>query len=48
MNDRLLLVLLDSSLKSEWMKTEIRKARRVELRRKLFPIRLVSVGRLVS
>ena len=48
-NDRLLLVLSDSSLKSEWVKTEIRKARKVERsqgRRKLFPIRLVSVGRL--
>ncbi len=48
-NDRLLLVLSDSSLKSEWVKTEIRKARKVERsdgRRKLFPIRLVSVSRL--
>ena len=48
-NDRLLLVLSESSLKSEWVKTEIRKARRVELsggHRKLFPIRLVNVGRL--
>src|SRR5262249_14951771 len=43
--DKLLLVLSPRSLKSEWVKTEIRKARRAELeekRRKLFPIRLVN------
>jgi hypothetical protein len=48
-NDRLLLVLSEQSMKSEWVKIEIRKARQVELRdqlRKLFPIRLVSIGRL--
>ncbi|MFL6281910.1 MAG: toll/interleukin-1 receptor domain-containing protein [Pyrinomonadaceae bacterium] len=44
-HDRLLIVLSENSLKSEWVMTEIRKARKVELkenRRKLFPIRLVS------
>ena len=50
-HDRLLLVLSESSLKSEWVKTEIRKARRVELlenRQKLFPIRLVDFDVLRS
>lgn len=45
-NDRLLLVLSEHSMNSEWVKTEIRKARRTELReqrQKLFPIRLVSI-----
>ena len=43
--DKLLLVLSPSSMNSEWVKTEIRKARKAELeekRRKLFPIRLVD------
>jgi hypothetical protein len=43
--DRLLLVLSEESIKSEWVMTEIRKAReaeRKENRRKLFPIRLVD------
>jgi hypothetical protein len=43
--DRLLIVLSDNSMRSEWVMTEIRNARRVELeetRRKLFPIRLVD------
>jgi TIR domain len=43
--DRLLIVLTNNSLGSEWVKTEIRKARAVEVeenRRKLFPIRLVD------
>lgn len=43
--DKLLIVLSDNSLKSEWVMTEIRKARKSELkekRRKLFPIRLVD------
>jgi len=50
-HDRLLIVLSDSSLKSEWVMTEIRKARRVEIlerRQKLFPIRLVSYERLLG
>lgn len=44
--DRLLLVLSKDSLESEWVMTEIRKARRIEKRehrRKLFPIRLVDM-----
>lgn len=43
--DRLLLVLSPSSMNSEWVKTEIAKARKKELRegrRVLFPIRLCS------
>lgn len=38
-------MLSESSLRSKWVETEIRCARKVELRegcRKLFPIRLVS------
>jgi TIR domain-containing protein/pentapeptide repeat protein len=44
-HDKLLLVLSENSMKSEWVATEIRRARRVEIeekRRKLFPIRLVD------
>jgi hypothetical protein len=44
-HDRLLLVLSESSLQSKWVESEIRRARKVELkeyRRKLFPIRLTS------
>jgi uncharacterized protein YjbI with pentapeptide repeats len=44
-HDRLLIVLSESSLRSKWVMTEIRRARKVELRenrRKLFPIRLVD------
>ena len=43
--DKLLLVLSPESMNSEWVKTEIRKARKAEIkekRRKLFPIRLVD------
>lgn len=43
--DKLLLVLSDNSIQSEWVITEIRNARKVELaekKRKLFPIRLVD------
>src|SRR5207248_3234926 len=43
--DKLLLVLSPESMNSEWVRTEIRKARKAELkekRRKLFPIRLVD------
>jgi hypothetical protein len=45
-HDRLIIVLSDHSLKSEWVLTEIRKARKVELlekRQKLFPIRLADM-----
>ena len=44
-NDRLLLVLSQNSMQSEWVKTEIRKAHKIEIneqRPKLFPIGLVS------
>lgn len=44
-HDRLLLVLSESSMQSEWVMSEIRKARKVEIkekRQKLFPIRLVN------
>ena len=44
LHDKLLLVLSEESLKSEWVATEIRKARKAERkegRQKLFPIRLV-------
>ena len=44
-HDRLLIVLSEQSLKSQWVMTEIRKARQTEIRdnrRKLFPIRLVD------
>jgi hypothetical protein len=43
--DKLLLVLSENSLQSEWVATEIRRARKSEReknRRKLFPIRLVD------
>ncbi len=42
---KLLLVLSEGSMKSEWVMTEIRRAKKVEReenRRKLFPIRLVD------
>jgi hypothetical protein len=44
-HDRLLIVLSERSLESKWVMTEIRRARKAELRenrRKLFPIRLVD------
>ena len=43
-HDRLLLILSDSSMNSEWVKTEIAYARQTEIREKrqmLFPISLV-------
>jgi len=43
--DKLLIVLSPNSMQSEWVMTEIRKARRLERqegKRKLFPIRLVG------
>jgi hypothetical protein len=48
-HDKLLMVLSDSSMKSEWVKTEIHKARTAEVgegKRKLFPIRLVSIDKI--
>jgi hypothetical protein len=49
LHDRLLLVLSDNSLQSEWVMTEIRKAREAEKRenrRKLFPIRLADFDQI--
>lgn|ERR1044072_4968655 len=46
LHDRLLLILSENSIKSEWVMTEIRKARAIEVeegRRKLFPISLVDL-----
>jgi hypothetical protein len=43
--ERLLLILSPNSMNSEWVKTEIRKARkreRTEKKRVLFPVRMVS------
>jgi hypothetical protein len=48
-HDKLLLVLSPHSMQSEWVRTEIRKAREAERRegkRKLFPIRLVDFAAL--
>lgn len=45
LHDKLLLVLSEHSLRSGWVETEIRRARKAERderRRKLFPIRLVD------
>jgi uncharacterized protein YjbI with pentapeptide repeats len=45
LHDKLLLVLSENSIYSEWVMTEIRRARKAELRdkrRKLFPIRVVA------
>ena len=50
-HDKLLLVLSENSLSSEWVMTEIRKARKYEIeegRRKLFPIRLVGMEKIRS
>lgn len=49
MHDKLLLILSENSMQSEWVMTEIRRARKVEIeekRRKLFPIRLVDYDAL--
>jgi uncharacterized protein YjbI with pentapeptide repeats len=45
LHDRLLLILSEASMESEWVKTEIEKARKREVRenrRMLFPVSLVS------
>lgn len=47
--DKLLIVLSETSLRSEWVMTELRKAFRFETqsgKRKLFPIRLVDMATL--
>ena len=49
--DKLLIVLSEESLQSEWVMTELRKARKAERqtgKRKLFPVRLVDMNRLQS
>jgi hypothetical protein len=49
--DKLLIVLSEASLQSEWVMTELRKARTAERqsgKRKLFPVRLVDMNRLQS
>ena len=49
LHDKLLLVLSEHSLQSEWVMSEIRKAREVERKekpRKLFPIRLTDFDTL--
>jgi uncharacterized protein YjbI with pentapeptide repeats len=46
LHDKLLLVLSEQSLQSEWVTTEIRRARKMEFKekqRKLFPIRLMDM-----
>lgn len=51
LHEKLLLVLSDYSMNSEWVKTEIRKARDREIRHKhkvLFPIRLVPFDKIKS
>jgi uncharacterized protein YjbI with pentapeptide repeats len=48
-HDRLLLVLSDASMKSQWVQTELRRALAAETsqrRRKLFPIRLCDMASL--
>lgn len=48
-HDKLLLILSDASMASEWVKTEIAKARKREARenrRMLFPVRLVEFSKL--
>jgi hypothetical protein len=50
-HDRLLVILSSSTLRSEWMAAEIRKARKAELdekRRKIFPIRLVNMDTILE
>ena len=45
LHDRLLIILSEESMQSEWVMSEIRNARKTEIeqnRRKLFPIRLVD------
>jgi hypothetical protein len=48
-HDKLVLILSEESIQSPWVETEIRKARKAELRdnrRKLFPIRLMDFDTL--
>lgn len=48
-HDRLLLILSEESIRSKWVQSELRRARKAELRsgrRKLFPIRLADYAAL--
>lgn len=48
-HDRLLVILSEDSMQSEWVTTEIRKARKTEIeenRRKLFPITIVDFDKV--
>jgi TIR domain/Pentapeptide repeats (8 copies) len=50
-HDRLLLVLSDHSIESQWVRDEIRRARQAEVRegrKKLFPIRLIPYESVVK
>jgi hypothetical protein len=49
LHDRLLLVLSESSMRSEWVMNEIQRARETEVRegrRKLFPITIVEFDKV--
>jgi uncharacterized protein YjbI with pentapeptide repeats len=49
LHDRVLLVLSENSMQSEWVMTEIRRAKKTEIeenRRKLFPITLVDFEKI--
>jgi hypothetical protein len=49
LHDRLLLVLSESSMQSEWVRNEIQRARETEVRegrRKLFPITIVEFDKV--
>lgn len=49
LHDRLLIILSTASMESEWVNTEISKARKREIKEKqrvLFPVRLVDMGTL--
>jgi hypothetical protein len=51
LHDKLLLVLSEHSIGSQWVMTEIRRTRKAELRdkrQKLFPIRLVGMSTLMD
>lgn len=49
LHDRLLIILSENSMQSEWVMTEIRRARKIEIeenRRKLFPIAIVDFEKI--
>ena len=48
-NDKLLLIISDNSLKSEWVKSEIRNTLKIEKKsgkRKLFPLRITDMEKI--